>query len=64
MTKSTEQGFLVEFRQVGNVIKVSAVDPDSGVEVSIMGPATSPQSELTRGAINKLKYMLAKQQDR
>ncbi|PCI50487.1 MAG: hypothetical protein COB49_03675 [Alphaproteobacteria bacterium] len=53
--------YLVEFIQVGSSVKVSAIDPVSGREVSIIGPATASRSQLTRVAVNKLKYVLAKE---
>lgn len=53
--------YLVEFIQVGVSVKVSAVDPVSGREVSIIGPASASRDQLTRVAVNKLEYVLAKQ---
>lgn len=53
--------YLVEFIQIGSSVKVSAIDPVSGREVSITGPATASRDQLTRVAVNKLKYMLAKE---
>jgi len=51
---------IFEFYQVGNSVKVSAVDPASLVEVSIVGPANASRGQLERTALNKLKYVLAK----
>ncbi|HEC00557.1 MAG TPA: hypothetical protein ENI91_02570 [Sphingomonadales bacterium] len=56
-----EGEYLVEFIQVGSYMKVSAVDPVSGREVSIVGPASASRNQLTRVAVNKLKYVLAKE---
>lgn len=53
--------YLVEFVQVGSSVKVSAVDPVSGREVSIVGPASASRDQLTRVAVNKLEYVLARQ---
>ena len=40
MEKSTEiEGVIVEFYQVGNAVKVSAVDTKTFLEVSIVAPA-------------------------
>lgn len=47
-----------EFRQIGQSIKVVAVDAQTGVEVTIIGPASSPQSQLQRLALRKLKRRL------
>ncbi len=56
-----EGEYLVEFIQVGSYMKVSAVDPISGREVSIVGPASASRNQLSRVAVNKLKYVLAKE---
>jgi len=54
--------YLVEFIQIGNSVKVSAVDPVSGREVSIVGPVTATRPYLTRLAVKKLQYVLAKKE--
>lgn len=51
---------ILEFQQIGNAVKVTAVDPETLVEVSIMGPASAGQEVLKRNAINKLRYVLLK----
>ena len=48
----------VEFLPVGHQVKVSAIDPKTGVEVSIIGPADATEAELERVAIQKLRYRL------
>ncbi|MCG8690353.1 MAG: hypothetical protein MI806_04000 [Minwuiales bacterium] len=50
--------YLIEFKVVGNAVKVSAVDPLTMTEVSIVGPLTAGEEELKRNAVNKLKYRL------
>lgn len=55
-----EGGYLIEFIQIGNAVKVSAVDPKTGVEVSIMGAPAMSRVQLQRVAIQKLEYRLAK----
>ncbi len=56
----TGREVLVEFQQIGNAVKVTAVDTQSMVEVSIMGPASAGEEILKRNAINKLNYVLSK----
>ena len=51
---------LVEFQTIGNSVKVTAIDPATLVEVSIVGPASAGDEELSRNAVNKLRYMLAR----
>lgn len=52
---------LFEFTRIGNAVRVSAIHVASGLEVTIMGPASAPQSSLRDNALQKLRYMLAKQ---
>lgn len=60
MPDSSDSDYLIEFVRIGNSVKVSAIDPGSGVEASIIGPAHLSEAELSRNAIAKLKYILAK----
>lgn len=60
MPPSRQREYLVEFHHVGNAVKVSAVDPATNIEVSIVGDPAASQDELTRIAVQKLEYMLAK----
>ena len=55
------QEVLLEFRRVGNVVKVTALDPVTQIEVSIQGPASAGDAELRRTAIAKLNYVLGRQ---
>ena len=52
--------FLIEFITIGNAVKVSAVDPVTGTEVSIVGPVNAGRENLKRAAANKLEYVLRK----
>ena len=52
---------LVEFVQLGNTVKVTAIETASGTEASIVGPANAPQSALKAAALQKLNYVLKKQ---
>lgn len=51
---------ILEFQQVGNAIKVTAVDPETLIEVSIVGAPEAGEEALTRTAIRKLEYVLGK----
>ena len=53
--------YLIEFVQIGGSVKVSAIDPVSLTEASIIGPASATRAELSRAAVQKLKYVLEKQ---
>ena len=49
---------ILEFTQIGNSVKVTAVDPVTMVEVSIVGPATAGRAILLANAVRKLEYAL------
>ena len=51
---------VLEFIVYGNYVKVSAVDPVSGTEVSIVGNRKAEQSYLESVAIKKLAMVLKK----
>jgi phage head maturation protease len=57
-------GYIVEFHQVGNAVKVSALDPDTLTEVSIVGAPAMTEAYLTQAAIRKLEFMLAKRRNK
>jgi hypothetical protein len=48
-----------EFTAIGRSVKVSAIDAASGVEVSIVAPATLSRAEMQRLALRKLRARLA-----
>ena len=54
------RSYIIELIQVGDYVKVSAVDPDSGVEACIVGARTAGEAALQRMAVRKLEYVLAK----
>ena len=47
-----------EFTVVGRSVKVSAIDGATGLEVSVVGPATASQADLERLALQKLNARL------
>ncbi len=55
---------LLEFHRIGNAVKVTAMDPETMVEVSIVGPPDAGEEQLTRTALRKLEYVLKKQRAR
>ena len=52
----------VEFVVLGNTVKATAIDPETGIEASIVGPANAPQSVLAEAARRKLEYVARKKQ--
>lgn len=56
---------LFEFRYVGQrSVRVSAIDPRTGVEVTLVGDPTYGDEMLKRLATRKLKYVLRKKRQR
>lgn len=62
MDQPEHREYLLEFQQVGRYVKVSAIDPITNVEVSIVGDASATKAELERVAVRKLEYVLRKRQ--
>jgi len=57
---SDDQGYIIEFHRVGNAVKVTAFDPATLTEVSMVGAPGAGDTELTRLVVRKLEYVLAK----
>jgi|APSaa5957512535_1039671.scaffolds.fasta_scaffold572859_1 hypothetical protein len=51
---------LLEFQQVGNAVRVTAMDPVTATEVAILGAPSAGRDILTRNAVRKLDYVLEK----
>jgi hypothetical protein len=51
---------LFEIVAIGNAVKVSAIDPISNIEVSVLGPAAASAYTLKMNALRKLKARLRK----
>jgi hypothetical protein len=62
MREAMKDGVIVEFLRVGNAIKVSAVDPKTLVEVSMVGAPDAGEELLKRLIIRKLEYVLKRRQ--
>ena len=58
---SDQTEYIVEFEQHGSSVKVSAIDPVTLTEVSIVGPSSAGQAELSRAAVQKLLFVLNKE---
>jgi len=51
---------ILEYIPVGQFIKVVAMDAKTLIEVSIQGPASTPEAILKRNALKRLEYVLKK----
>ena len=58
-SESAGREILYELRQVGNVVKVTAIDVATNTEVSTMGPVAAGEHGLKAAALRKLDYVLA-----
>jgi hypothetical protein len=55
-----EREVILEFQTIGNSVKVTAVDPVTLVEVSIVGARGAGEEALKRTVLRKLEYVLAR----
>lgn len=55
-----QDAYIIEFLSLGNALKVTAVDPETGHEVSLVGDPQTSRQELSRLAAIKLDYVLRK----
>ena len=56
--EQTDTEFLIEAYRLGDMVKVSAIDPDTGTEVFVVGPAKASLRDLERLALQKLMKKL------
>ena len=53
---------LIEVQQLGNAVKVSAIDPATNTEVSVVGSAHMTLYSLKMNAVRKLRAALRRKQ--
>lgn len=51
---------LFEFRRVGNSVRVTAIDPITATEITMVAPTKGNQNEIKKIAARKLAYVMAK----
>ena len=49
---------LLEYVEINGSVRASAIDVETGTEVSIVGPASAGEPELRRNALARLDYVL------
>jgi tRNA nucleotidyltransferase (CCA-adding enzyme) len=57
---SGEREVLIEIVTLGAYAKATAIDAETGIEVSITGPASAARATLEAAALNKLEFVLKK----
>jgi hypothetical protein len=60
---SEADNYIIEFTQIGASVKVTAIDPKTLTEVSIVGSTQYSQEFLTRQVVKKLEYVLSRRRD-
>lgn len=55
-----ENGYIVEYVAIGNSVKVTAFDPITLKEVSVIGATNMQRKQLAKLAVRKLIYMIKK----
>jgi hypothetical protein len=58
---SHDDGIIIEFYRVGDYVKVSAIDPNTNTEASIVGDPSVGEARLKQLALQKLQYVLRKE---
>ncbi len=61
MPKDRKEGYIVEFVVMGKSVKVTACDPVTLREVSIVGTTQVSKMQLTELAVRKLEYVLRRE---
>ena len=61
MSAGNDREVYFEFIAIGPSMKVTAIDSLTGTEVSIVGPAGAPKTDLQRVALAKLKARLQRE---
>lgn len=60
MSTVSSQEILYQIVAVGNAVKITAVDPETGTEVSVAAPRNTPLPSLKAAAVKKLAYVINK----
>ncbi len=59
---SAGREIFIEFTIQGNVAKATAIDPASGIEACVIGPANAPRATLADAARRKLEFLMKKKE--
>lgn len=57
----TDRQILFQMQQIGQSVRVVAIDSLTGTEITIQGPASASRTILQQNARKKLEYVLNKQ---
>jgi hypothetical protein len=59
----TSSEIFMETQRIGRIIRVSAIDAKTGIEVVFQAPSSTPPSGLKKLAISKLSYVIRKERE-
>jgi len=67
MQNQTDDGrdveeYMFEIREVGNIMRVTVIDPYTGIEIVVVGSPQMSLFSLKVNAVRKLKYVIAKKE--
>lgn len=60
MSLENNTEYLIEYTTIGNAVKVTAVDPNTGMEASTIAPSYMSRQLMAQAAIRKLEYLMRK----
>ena len=60
MNKNKDTNYIIEFIAIGKSVRVSAFDPKTLTEATIIAPSNLSKDEMVKNAVNKLEYVLKK----
>lgn len=63
MSLGNDTEYLIEYTTIGNAVKVTAIDPNTGMEVSTIAPSYMDRKLMAQAAIRKLHYKIRKQDE-
>lgn len=63
MRNRYQREVLFEMRPAGRMVRICAIDPETGTEVITVGDARQPMALLKRIAARKLDYVLRKKRE-
>jgi hypothetical protein len=55
-----DDNYIIEYTVIGNSVKVTAFDPVSLRDVTVIGSIHTPKKQLAKLAVRKLIYMIKK----
>lgn len=58
MSQGNNEGYYIEFYALGNSVKVTAIDPHTGLEATIVAPANANKEYMKQQAAAKLERKL------